>query len=301
MLSFLQQQGTLYSIGFSFFFLLAFTALNRLMGTLPSPVNRLILRWIRLVISGLFAAMVLKLSLLPHVPYWRLLIMSWMAWGLAESCYLWFFIFFWNKSQWPLFPGLFPVEKGDWPANRRFFLIKDWIHLHHYELIQVLEYRFFDEAVGTVFFYRSPDKLIQLQVMVTTDLSGVILDQVALVSKTEKGRIFVTDNVFMPFGGVFPSHWNVERRPCMRSLERLANLHSRRISQAAPEALTAFEEDPETWLRSWYSELQNVNRQAGLLNAAVDLEEMGKMTSEGRYRLWKESLLLHYFGRGLRT
>ncbi|HXA81223.1 MAG TPA: hypothetical protein VNV14_08125, partial [Opitutaceae bacterium] len=46
--------------------------------------------------------------------------------------------------------------------------------------------------------------------------------------------------------------------------------------------------------------LEQVNTELGFLFPRADREEHGKITYEGRFRVWKEILLLNYFGRSAR-
>jgi hypothetical protein len=46
--------------------------------------------------------------------------------------------------------------------------------------------------------------------------------------------------------------------------------------------------------------LEYVNTELGFLSPHHDREDYGKMTYEGRYRVWKEIWLLNYFGRSAR-
>ena len=70
----IQQQGFLYLVGITVLFGLIVWSLNRLQRSLPSPVNKLIVRWIRLFLIGVFAAVAFKLTVFGGVPFWRLFV-----------------------------------------------------------------------------------------------------------------------------------------------------------------------------------------------------------------------------------
>ena len=60
---------------------------------------------------------------------------------------------------------------------------------------------------------------------------------------------------------------------------------------------------PETYLADLNEaqrELDLVNTELGFLNPKGAREERGKITFEGRYRVWKEIWMLNYLGRSAR-
>jgi hypothetical protein len=46
--------------------------------------------------------------------------------------------------------------------------------------------------------------------------------------------------------------------------------------------------------------MEVINLELGYLMPHADREEFGKITAEGRFRIWKEAWLLDYFGRASR-
>ena len=295
MFDFVQQQGTLYLIGFSFVFFGIVWSLNRLQRSLPSPVNKLIVRWLRLILIALFVGIVFKLTFFGGVPFWRLLVMGILAWILIDSGYLWLYILAWDKSELPLFPSIRSVEKVDWPANTRFFLIKDWIRENNYQEIGCFNYYYEDEVLQQLIVYESPDKTVRLQIIIVTDVTGVILDQIAFTSETEDEKVIVTDNVFMPFGGVYPSNWLVQRHPPIRKIQSIAKRHQDTLADNDEVCCVRIDIDAKTWIQDMQNTLERENIEAGILHRRRDRPEFGKMTGEGRYRIWKELLLLNYF------
>ena len=296
MLESFQEQGALFFVGFSFFFLVAVWSLNRLQHSLPSPVNKALVRWVRLLLIAGFIGILAKVAFLPEMAFWRLALIAGLAWVALESLYLWIYIVAWDKSDLPLFPRIKPVDKVDWPANRRFFLIRDWIREHDYSEIGCFRYFYADEVLQSVVLFESPDRKIRLQVIIVADPSGVILDQVVFSSMLDDGRRAITDNIFMPFGGVYPEDWKVRRYPWARDIGRLGAFHERSISEEEGNALE-LDEDPLEWIQESQFSLERENVRHGILNMASDRDDHGKMTGEGRYRIWKELLVLNYFAR----
>jgi len=295
----IQQQGFLYLVGITIFFGLLVWFVNRLQRSLPSPVNKLIVRWIRLLFIGVYAAIAFKLTVFTGVPFWRLFVMGLLAWAFIDTGYLWVYILAWDKSELPLFPAIREVERVDWPANTRFFLIKDWIRENNYAEIGCFHYLYEDEVLQKLVVYESPDKTVRLQVIIVTDVTGVILDQIVFSSITEDGRVIITDNVFMPFGGVYPENWIVRRFPPVRKIQSIARYHQNSVSAGGSICCVKYDEDTKTWIQNTQNTLERENIEAGILNSRRDRNEFGKMTGEGRYRIWKELLILNYLSISL--
>ena len=294
MVEFIQQRGTLFHIGFSFFFLIILLGLNRLQRSVPSPVNKMFIRWLRLFVTGLFFGLVLKISVLQGVAYWRLCMIGFLLWCLVESLYIWFYILAWDRSEQPLFPKIRKVDRVDWPANKRFFLIRDWIRQNHYEEIGAFRYYYEEIVLQQAIIYQSPDKTVRIQVMIIPDSTGVIMDQVIFVSQNSDGVRYISDNIFMPFGGIYPDDWKVKRYASVRRIESLVKRHVDTLARAGVTCVQ-MEDEPLAWIEETQKLLEALNIEYGLLNPPRDRQEFGKLTGEGRYRIWKELLLLNYF------
>jgi hypothetical protein len=61
-----------------------------------------------------------------------------------------------------------------------------------------------------------------------------------------------------------------------------------------------WETEPAADLNAEQSQLDRLNTELGFLHPHQDREELGKITSGGRYRVWKEIWTLDYFGRATR-
>lgn len=300
MLDWIQSGGTFVIFGGSFLFVTIFVALNRLLKALPSPVNKLLVRWVRLILVSFFFGLSLHLTILESVSLWRLWVIGTLVWGVFESIYAWVFIMAWDRSDFPLFPTMKGVDDVNWPANKRFFYIRDWIRKNQYESIGSVKYVHEGESLQQVAVFRSPDKKVVLQVMIIPDATGVIMDQVAFNTLCENGDRIITDNSFMPYGGAYPKTWMVKRYPSVRKIDILGSRHAYRLSNAGG-GFQKFEEDLKEWMEGSQVELEKVNVDQGLLNSRNDRKEFGKLSGEGRYRIWLEFLCLNYFGQSLFT
>jgi hypothetical protein len=121
----------------------------------------------------------------------------------------------------------------------------------------------------------------------------------SLSSVAADGLRIVTDNLYIPFGGFYPENWLVERRPWSRSLPRLLPRHRRRLS-ALQAPIAPLSTEPLADLNSTQHELDRLNTELGFLNPHNVREDHGKITQEGRYRVWKEIWMLNYLGRSAR-
>ena len=70
--------------------------------------------------------------------------------------------------------------------------------------------------------------------------------------------------------------------------------------EAAGATPAAFHDDPLDDLNSVQRELDRLNTELGFLHPHPKREDLGKFTSEGRYRVWKEIWTLNYLGRAAR-
>ena len=64
--------------------------------------------------------------------------------------------------------------------------------------------------------------------------------------------------------------------------------------------LAPFSVEPLADLNDAQRELDRVNTELGFLNPHAAREDHGKISQEGRYRVWKEIWMLNYLGRSAR-
>jgi hypothetical protein len=91
----------------------------------------------------------------------------------------------------------------------------------------------------------------------------------------------------------------VSRYPWCRTLAKLLANHRKRLTRSNQMALV-WDTDPLNDLNAQQVELEQINTELGFLTPHQDREDFGKMTYEGRYRVWKEIWLLNYLGRSAR-
>jgi hypothetical protein len=76
-----------------------------------------------------------------------------------------------------------------------------------------------------------------------------------------------------------------------RHRDRLAREHA---------IITPWTSEPLDELNGQQRDLERINTEMGFLMPHAEREEHGKISHEGRYRVWKEYWLLSYFGRSVR-
>jgi hypothetical protein len=140
---------------------------------------------------------------------------------------------------------------------------------------------------------------MRLQITFLPQANGILTVCYSIASQTAGGLRYVTDNLYLPFGGFYPETWLVERSPVRRSLASIVARHKARLA-LVKDALIPWQTDPLVDLNAQQHELEQVNTELGFLFPRADREEHGKITYEGRFRVWKEILLLNYFGRSAR-
>ena len=86
------------------------------------------------------------------------------------------------------------------------------------------------------------------------------------------------------------------RKPLIGSLVRLSSLHNKRLLKLKIEPVRV-DDDALEELNDYQRILERLNTEIGFLVPRPRQEEEGKISPEGRYRLWKEMWFLAYFGR----
>jgi hypothetical protein len=280
-------------VGFSVISLL----LHLLNSRVLSPAVTITNRWVRWILFSLGVAYLAQELKWTDRPFWSVAVVAFLGWFLVESMYHWLAIRALSLSPLPLFPRFVVNTSGEeWPTQRRLFAIRDWLRHERFHLAQSLKAEIAPGIFLRLSVYQDATNQIRLQVAFVPQPTGAIGLYYTLSSRTENDVRHVTDNLHLPFGGFYPENWMVERRPWTRSLARLVARHRRRLGRAGspPQPWTT---EPLEDLNRQQSQLEKVNTEMGFLHAHQDREEFGKISTEGRYRVWKEIWLLNYLGR----
>ncbi len=261
-----------------------------------SPLLAIPIRWLRWLLFALFAAEANLRSDWIDRPYWVVFVSAFLFWLLSESAFNWLRVSAISLSPLPLFPKfILNSGGGEWPTNRRLLKVRDWLRANHFTAVQALK----SEVGGGIWLrvsvYQNRENTVRLQVAFLPQENGAITVCYSLASETQGGRRYITDNFFLPFGGFYPENWYVDRSPWRRTLPHMLDYHLGRLKKA-DETAVPWETDPLDDLNRQQRQMEQINTQLGFLVPNAEREEYGKITPEGRFRIWKEAWLLDYFG-----
>jgi len=265
-----------------------------------SPLLAIAERWLRWFVFAFGAAKICEDFQWIDRPYWVLATVFFLLWFLGETLINWLSIHALSVSPLPLFPRYVVNQAGDeWPTQRRALQIRDWLRAQGFKQIQALKAELGGAIFLRVSIYADPGATTRVQITFIPRASGAVNICFAITSLTSSGKRFITDNLPVPFAGFYPEQWFVERAPLCRSLERLLVRHRARLTRAG-EVPAGFTVAPHEDLNATQGELDRLNTQLGFLHAQQDREDLGKITHEGCYRVWKEIWMLNYLGRAAR-
>ena len=264
-----------------------------------SPVLAIFNRWLRWFIFGFGLARIIIDLGLSGRPYWVLAATLLLLYALIETVYRWLEIAALSLSTIPLFPRFRANTSGEeWPTHVRFLQARDWLRREGFHAVQSLKAEVAPGGHLRLSIYQDPSNRLRAQILFLPQPGGNIVMCASLASVTPEGLRYVTDNLYLPFAGFYPENWLVDRNPWRRTLAALLTRHRRRVE--AEKELCEWELEPLADLNAQQHALEQVNTELGFLFPHHEREERGKMTAEARYRVWKESWLLNYFGRSAR-
>ncbi len=261
------------------------------------PVVGILNRWLRwVVLSLLTASLVIELEWTGR-PFWLIALTVFIGWFILETFYNYAIISALSRSPIPLFPRFQKNTSGDeWPATKQFILLRDWLRTQGFKKLQSVKANLDDAIAIRSSIYQNEDGSVRCQVLFFPARTPRMSAAYVLSTQTKEGELVVTDNVCLPFGGYYPENWFIERKPLCRNLCSLMRYHKRRLQRDGVNVEPWDDEEPLDELNRQQRTLEQINLRAGFLNSPEDQEERGRITSEGRYRLWKEIWLLNYFG-----
>jgi len=265
-----------------------------------SPLLAIADRWLRWLVFAFGAAEFCRNLELVDRPYWVLVATFFLVWFLGETLYNWFAISALSVSPLPLFPRYAINSSGEeWPIQPHLLKVRDWLRAQGFRQTQALKAEVGGGLYLRVSIYQDAAATMRVQITFLPQGNGAIGLCYTLTSLTADGARYVTDNLIVPFAGFYPENWFVERRPWNRSLPRLLARHQARLTKAKGTTVT-FPNEPLTDLNTSQGELDRLNTELGFLHPHPEREDFGKITHEGRYRVWKEIWMLNYLGRAQR-
>lgn len=270
-----------------------------LAGKTGMPIFNLIGRWVRWFLFAALFAFLLPILEWSFRPYWVHFIIGMGVWFLLETGYNWLAIKALSRSEIPLFPSFQINQDGDdWPADERLIAVREWLRNLKYKRLAGLKAELFSDTFLRASIYESPDQLTRIQILFIPKRKGGAHACYTITSKGKENRKLVTDNLFLPFGGYYPEGWDISRKPLTGSLKSLLAHHHHRLIKSSLQPVP-FDEEPLQEINEQQRLLEHFNTDTGFLVPRGQQEEMGKITYEGRYRLWKEMWLLAYFAKSV--
>ena len=263
------------------------------------PMFVVVGRWLRWALFGGIFAFVLKAFEISYRPDWVHFVTGLAIWFMLETGYYWIAIKALSRSEIPLFPSFKINFDGDeWPADPLFIEIREWLREQNFKRLSALKAELFEGTFLRASIYESADQLTRLQILFIPKSKGGASACYTLSTNGENDRRLITDNLFLPFGGYYPEGWNMMRKPLIGSLKRLLKLHRQRLIKSSLTPIP-FEDEPLEELNDQQRILERLNLETGFLTPRQFQEEIGKISYDGRYRLWKEMWLLAYLGRSV--
>jgi hypothetical protein len=265
-----------------------------------SPILSIVDRWLRWLVFAFGAAQLCTDFGLVDRPFWVMAIVFFVIWFFGETLYNWLAITAHSLSPLPLFPRYVINSSGEeWPVQPRLLKIREWLRAQGFRQVQALKAEIGGGVSLRVSIYQDAQAKVRLQVTFIPQASGAISVCYAVTSVGVDGSRYLTDNLYIPFGGFYPENWYVERAPWRRSLPRLLARHRSRLAKSKVDVV-AFTTEPLTDFNTVQHELDQLNTELGFLHPRTEREDLGKFTHEGRYRVWKEIWMLNYLGRSAR-
>jgi hypothetical protein len=265
-----------------------------------SPVLSIADRWLRWLVFAFGAAQLCADFKLIDRPFWVLAVLFFVVWFLGETLYNWLAIAAHSLSPLPLFPRYTINSSGEeWPVQPRLLKVREWLRAQGFRQVQALKAEIGGGIGLRVSVYHDAQSTVRVQVTFIPQANGAISVCYAVTSMGADGSRYLTDNLYIPFGGFYPENWYVERRPWRRSLPRLLSRHRARLARMKAEVVP-FTTEPLIDFNAAQHELDRLNTELGFLHPHAEREDRGKFTHEGRYRVWKEIWMLNYLGRARR-
>lgn len=263
------------------------------------PVFTVFGRWLRWIVFAGWFAFLLQYFEISFRPDWVHFVTGLALWFLFETGYNWIAIMALSRGEMPLFHNFEPNKDGDeWPADKKFIELRDWLRDERFNRLAALKAELFEGAYLRVSIYESVDHMTRIQILFLPKRKDGATACFTISTDGKDGRRLITDNLFLPYGGFYPEGWDIARKPLNGSLKSLLKLHHFRLMKSSMTPVV-FKEEPLQEMNEQQRILERLNLETGFLVPRGRQEEEGKITYEGRYRLWKEMWMLAYLGKAM--
>ena len=261
--------------------------------------SRVVAAWLNTLAAAFFVACLLHVFMESRA--WHVeLAMGFFITLILYSVFLRIYIAFLSEH----FDRRFPRRKetgNSWKIGADYADLKERIEALGFRVLA--SSKTVDEAYDGILAYNtyfySPEKRLFLSVEFPfpDSTNEIVAHFVSKVCPGDSRRPFhfLTRNAHRPMGLFAPECWSYANFPMLSDMFELLKIHEKRVEAARGKVLE-IGDAPLDFVREMESEWQSANEEYGILTPPADVESEGILTSEGKYRLWIESLLLTYFG-----
>ncbi len=254
-------------------------------------------RWYRMGLFSLASAVFAQDINLIDRPLHVLVLIFTLAWLMMETAMGWLMVSALSKSNYPLFPAFSANLSGlEWPLGKSLLRLKNQIKDAQFVFVQSLKSELGSGIFLRMAVFQHVSAETRLHVYFTPDVGGAVRYFLSFHSVLPDGKRISTDNLALPFGGFYPETWELDRRPRCQNFLKLKALHEERKAAFGRQQWARFDLNPLDEINQQQRMLERLNLEMGFLNPVSEQEEHGKLSYEGRYRVWVELLLLNYFG-----
>lgn len=279
-------------------FLIGLLALGGLLfvwgGRQWSPVVSVLNRWVSLMTFACCVAYWDQLVDWSGRPAWVMLALAVLGWFFCESLLLWVFLGRLSFSSVPLFPRFRLLAHTDgMPIHEGFSRAQAQLESMGYTFLESMALPLNDTFSVWSRVFEKDCRRVQLLLMPRS--RGRFQLHVAVHGLGADGVRYTLDNLYLPNVAASPKDQVCLRRPWARGMRKLIKRHEALMAEAG--GCQAFTYPPCEDLNRAQAQQEAYNAQGGLLRPSHVHSEHGRITPEGRYRIWKGLFWLHYFGR----
>lgn len=265
------------------------------------PIISVFNRWLRWILfSYIIASLLLQFELVSR-PLEVVTTVCFLGWFLIESIYTWISIRILNRSNIPIFYRFKEnTENIEWPNQPKFIELRQLLRINNFKETIAIKAEIFDSFNIKSAIYLDETKKIRLQIIFMPIKKNINTMFFILHSEIASGDHYITENIRMPFGGFYPKNWYLLKKPLIKSLSTLLKMHKKRLNASKQEIVSWKENLLEVMNNEQYI-LQHTNIKKGFILPSHLQHEYGQLSTEGRYRIWKEIWLMKYLGLSLKT
>lgn len=259
-----------------------------------SPVISVLNRWVRLATFACSVAYWDQILDWSGRPTWVIFIIAALTWVFVESFLIWVFLSQLSHSSIPLFPRFKSLPSADgMPIHPEFIKTQLQLESMGYKALDTLSLSLSGSFSMWSKVYEKNHVRVQLLLMPLGRQRFQL--HLAVHGMGSDAVRYTVDNFYLPNVAAYPKNYLCLRRPWVRSLTKLLKQHAQLL--AAAGGAHAFSHSGCEDLNRMQSDLEHYNAQGGLLRPLHADTERGRITQEGRYRIWKALFWLNYFGR----